>query len=60
MKKPDPLRRKQVEHILNVLSTKRFNDWYEFGNFDRWIRGELNAPDKETILNQIEEMFSKS
>jgi hypothetical protein len=44
--------------ILNRLESQKFADWYNpGGKFDDYITGELKAPTKQEILNEIEKMF---
>jgi hypothetical protein len=50
------------EHILNVLGSQRFADWYEDGNFGAYIRGDYpkddpHQPTEEKIIADIRRMF---
>ena len=50
------------EIILNALETQKFADWYNNGNFDKWISGDGNlitgTPSKEQIEKDIERLFN--
>jgi hypothetical protein len=52
--------------ILSRLESQQFADWYNSGDFDDWITGDMayeqkitSAEAKEKILGQIEETFLK-
>lgn len=53
----ESLKRKLIQNILNRLSSKKFADWYNSGNFDRWISGDLPALEDEQISKDIESLF---
>lgn len=49
----------QLQKILNLLEKQRFADWYnKGGRFDDYITGELNAPSKEEILEDLKKMLA--
>ncbi len=50
------------EAILNLLMSQRFADWYASpgepaGRFEAFITAETNAPSREEILADIQQMF---
>jgi len=53
----DELKQKLIRNILNRLSSQKFSEWYNSGNFDRWIRGELPSVTDEQIQKEIESLF---
>ncbi len=57
--KPKDLKKNiSLEQIYQVLCGHRFADWYNQGDFDAHIRGELECKSKEEILDQIKKMFN--
>jgi hypothetical protein len=53
------------EIILDVLTSQRFASWYASpgepaGRFEAFITCDDNAPTREEILNDIEQMFKVS
>ena len=47
-----------AKHILRVLSTQSFADWYgDGGDFDNFIRGERRCPSSAEILKHIKIVF---
>jgi hypothetical protein len=46
-----------AKKILNALELQKFADWYNAGNFDHWISGDLPTISDEQILEEIKEIF---
>ena len=46
------------EVIYQVLTSRRFEKWYDNGAFTDHITGELDCKSKEEILKDIVDMFS--
>lgn len=46
-----------AEKIYQTLSGSAFEDWYNTGEFDRHITGEIPTPNKAEILAQIVKLF---
>ena len=46
-----------AEKILNTLERQWFADWYNTGNFDKYISGDLPPVSKEQIIADVKKMF---
>lgn len=46
-----------IQKIKDALSQQRFADWYNSGNFDKWIRGDLPEVTDKTIEQDIARLF---
>jgi hypothetical protein len=52
------MNKKQLaEKILMALERQRFANWYNNGDFDKFISGDLDALSREEILEQIIFLF---
>jgi len=51
-------RRQLLEKILNTLESQRFNNFYNEGSFDSYIRRNDQCPKKEEILEEIAKIFN--
>jgi hypothetical protein len=49
----------KAQEILNVLSKQKFADWYNNGNFDNYITGEMkhDAENEKIVIIDIIKMF---
>lgn len=47
----------QAEQILSTLERQKFADWYNSGNFDNYISGDLPPVLKEQIIQDIIKLF---
>lgn len=45
------------EKILATLESQKFADWYNTGNFDKYISGDAPTITKEEILAEIKKLF---
>lgn len=51
-------KREMIEKIRTALTTARFAEWYtQGGRFDAWITADDDAPEDETIDEDIAVMF---
>jgi hypothetical protein len=46
-----------IEKILSTLSRQKFADWYNTGNFDKWITGDLPKVPQNQVKKDIAQMF---
>lgn len=46
-----------AEMILSTLERQKFTDFYNTGDFDRYIRGEEDAKSRDEILEEIVKLF---
>lgn len=44
-----------IDHIRGIMEKQKFNDWYNKGDWDRYISGD--GVSKEEITEQIRKMF---
>jgi len=47
-----------ARHIYSVLTSQRFNDWYNTGKFDAHIQGDENCQSLCEICQEITRMFT--
>lgn len=47
-----------IEKILQGLTRQKFADWYNSGNFDKWISGDLPKIPDNQIQKDIAELFN--
>ncbi len=45
------------ERILGVLETQKFADWYNGGNFDKWITGDEPRISEKQIRADVDTLF---
>jgi len=53
----DELKQKIIRNILNRLTSQKFSEWYNNGNFDRWVSGGPTVVSNEEILQDVEHLF---
>lgn len=46
-----------ANQIHSAISTKTFFDWYNSGDWDKFISGDENAPSYFEIIEQIKKLF---
>lgn len=48
-----------IERIFQTLQRQKFADFYASGGaFGRWIEGDINAPSKEEVKQEIAKLFN--
>lgn len=46
-----------IEKILQTLMRQKFADWYTYGEFDKWLAKDLDAPTDAEIKEDIARLF---
>jgi hypothetical protein len=46
-----------LRKVFDLLQKQQFADWYNEGDFDHWLSGQIGAPDEEEIFEQFKDMI---